>query len=185
VTLYARADDDAVEGSARITIAANETDILDERSVTATEDEPGEALTIQFAEWTDSQQVTAEGTVQIELDPDNYDFPLGRNGVLTARAITVAQMLKGKAYLSITNYPLRPACPCSIDDCSCSLHACYERENPDDTILRVDGRIDWDCAQPCASYHFTMILPFLDAYTFATSCGGQAAGRSYSAELTP
>ncbi len=178
VTLYARTDDDSEEGSARIRIAANEPNILAERSVTATEDEPGEALTIQFAEWTDWQRVTAEGTVQIELDPDNYDFPLAHAAWLTARAITESQTLKGKGYLSITNHPQRPACPCG-------LNACYEREDPEDTILNVEGRIDWECTQPCASYHFTLILPFLGETSFEKTCEEGGTGRSYSAELRP
>ncbi|MGB5547109.1 MAG: hypothetical protein WBM74_11110 [Polyangiales bacterium] len=180
VTLYAREDDDSVEGSARIRIAANEPNILGERSVTATEDEPGEALTIQFATWNDGQSVTVEGTLQIELDPDNYDSPLQwRGGVLYARAVTGAFTWKGRAYLAITNFdPSRPAC-------TCPPHECYERENPEDTILQAEGQILWEPDPwPVLAYHVTILFPLLDGTTFETTCEVGSYGRFYSVELT-
>jgi hypothetical protein len=180
VTLYAEPDEDFEEGKVQFRVSANPPAELDETYITATEDEPGEALTIHFAEWTDGQRVTAEGTLQIELDPDNYDSSLWRGGALTARGVTAAGTWKGKAYLAITNFdPSRPAC-------TCPPHECYERENPEDTILQAKGQILWE-PDPwdVLAYHVTILFPLLDGTTFEATCEEGSYGRFYSVELTP
>jgi hypothetical protein len=178
VALYAQPDDDAIESQTQLIISANPPARVEERYITASEDEPGAMLTIHYQDWNQHQRMRMQGSIQVELDADNFDVPLQRYG--TPRAYFVSDYTgyyTGTAYLTVMNHPLEPACPCVPE-------VCYERESPDDTILSISGFITWDRCDSCANYGVHLTLPFVeDATSFETTCRVGTYGVSYSAEL--
>lgn len=180
VTVAASPDEDAEEGSAQFRISANEPDVLDAAYLTATEDEDGASLTIEWEQWNPDQIATMQGSIQVELDPSNFSFPLRTNGTLAAQfTSTYTGPFTGIGYVIVSNHPLNePVCPCTPD-------LCYEREGSEQTILSIDGHILWDCPPEinCAAYHFGMTLPFLADSEVELTCTESGAGVSYAATL--
>ncbi len=185
VTLYAHPDEDIEEGRAQLKVSANPPAEVDDNYITAREQEEQEGgnLVVQYEEWNDNQRFILRGSIEVELDPDNFSLPLRSTAYLTASFTSdYSEDFTGTGWATVFNHPMEPACPCGPHECD----RFYQRGSPEDTILAIDGRVSWDCEPGlgCADYGFSMVLPFLGGTTFETFCTS-GPYFSYSAELRP
>jgi len=140
VTLYALTDEDSVEGSAQIRIAADPPARVDDLYIRATEDEPGDLLSFRWVlDGIPPYQsiYTVEGTVPVAIDDDNLSTPLGSatvSAMLTVHYGDPPIQATGSATLTVRTHWSDTICYCG----SPVTESCHTKVNDEDHVLAVD-----------------------------------------------
>jgi hypothetical protein len=172
VTLHARPDSDAEEGTTQLKVSANPPAQVDDTYITATEDEPGEILAFRWVLINDITAgyiitYTAEGSVPITLDPTNQSTPLGSGTVFAMREDTKDEphLQTGTATLTVRNHWTDTVCYCG----SANTANCYTKVDPDDHILAVT--VQFSFASP-GGQEIVVIVAEGSPYSVSYNCGG-------------